>query len=96
MKAEDYYKNIQVLNGMPANQVIPTMEYMRSALGGVRCQYCHNAPPDFAGDDKPQKKMGRKMLQMVLDINKNTFGGSGAGDLLYLSSRVHRSGRRRP
>ncbi len=76
VKAEDYYKNIQVLKGVPANQIVPMMEYMRSALGGVRCQYCHNAPPDFAGDDKPQKRTGRKMLQMVMDINKNTFGGS--------------------
>ncbi len=75
VKAEDYYKNIQVLKGVPANQIVPMMEYMRSALGGIRCQYCHNAPPDFAGDDKPQKQTGRKMLQMVMDINKNTFGG---------------------
>jgi photosynthetic reaction center cytochrome c subunit len=75
VKAEDYYKNIQVLKGVPADQIVPMMEYMRSALGGVRCQYCHNAPPDFAGDDKPQKRMGRKMLQMVMDINKGTFGG---------------------
>jgi hypothetical protein len=76
VKAEDYYKNIQVLKGVPANQIVPMMEYMRSALGGVRCQYCHNMPPDFAGDDKPQKRTGRKMLQMVMDINKNTFGGA--------------------
>jgi hypothetical protein len=59
VKAEDYYKNIQVLKGVPANQIVPMMEYMRSALGGIRCQYCHNAPPDFAGDDKPQKQTGR-------------------------------------
>jgi photosynthetic reaction center cytochrome c subunit len=76
VKAEDYYKNIQVLKGVPANQIVPMMEYMRAALGGIRCQYCHNAPPDFAGDDKPQKRTGRKMLQMVMDINKNTFGSA--------------------
>lgn len=76
VKAEDYYKNIQVLKGIPANQVVPMMEYMRAALGGIRCQYCHNPPPAFEKDDKPQKLMGRKMLQMVMDINKNTFGGA--------------------
>ncbi len=76
VKAEDYYKNIQVLKGIPANQVVPMMEYMRAALGGVRCQYCHNPPPAFEKDDKPQKMMGRKMLAMVIDINKNTFGGA--------------------
>jgi photosynthetic reaction center cytochrome c subunit len=75
VKAEDYYKNIQVLKGVPANQIVPMMEYMRAALGGVRCQYCHNPPPAFESDDKPQKATGRKMLQMVMDINKNTFGG---------------------
>lgn len=76
VKAEIYYKNIQVLKGIPANQVVPMMEYMRSALGGVRCQYCHDAPPGFDKDDKPQKLIGRKMLQMVMNINKTTFGGS--------------------
>lgn len=76
VKAEDYYKNIQVLKGVPANQIVPMMEYMRAALGGIRCQYCHNPPPAFEKDDKPQKAMGRKMLQMVMDINKNTFGGA--------------------
>jgi hypothetical protein len=64
-----------VLKGVPANQIVPMMEYMRAALGGVRCQYCHNPPPAFENDDKPQKATGRKMLQMVMDINKNTFGG---------------------
>jgi hypothetical protein len=76
VKAEDYYKNIQVLKGVPASQIVPMMEYMRAALGGIRCQYCHNPPPAFEKDDKPQKAMGRKMLQMVMDINKNTFGGA--------------------
>ena len=76
VKAEDYYKNIQVLKGIPANQIVPMMEYMRSALGGVRCQFCHVPPPAFEKDDKPQKAMGRKMLLMVMDINKNTFGGA--------------------
>jgi len=75
VKAEDYYKNIQVLKGIPANQIVPTMEYMRSALGGVRCQYCHEAPPDFEKDTKPQKETGRKMLEMVMAINKSTFNG---------------------
>src|SRR5579864_4685216 len=59
VKAEDYYKNIQVLKGVPANQIVPMMEYMRAALGGIRCQYCHNPPPAFEKDDKPQKAMGR-------------------------------------
>ena len=39
-KMEDVYKNIQVFNGMPADQLFTTMRFIRASLG-VACTYCH-------------------------------------------------------
>ena len=37
---EQTQKNIQVLNGLPASQLVPVMNYMGSSLG-VKCTFCH-------------------------------------------------------
>jgi hypothetical protein len=72
---EQVRKNIQVLNGMPDSQLLPVMHIMRTSLG-VRCDYCHFAENGkYWMDEKPAKQTARRMLQMVFDINKNTFGG---------------------
>src|SRR5205807_7882009 len=34
------YKNIQVLKGFPADELIPAMQYFNASLG-VDCNYCH-------------------------------------------------------
>ncbi|HXR97254.1 MAG TPA: c-type cytochrome [Terriglobales bacterium] len=70
--AEQEFKNIQVFQGKPANELIPTMNFMASSLG-VECTFCHAAP--FSADTKPQKATARKMIQMVFAINKDNFGG---------------------
>ncbi len=67
---------------MPADQLIPTMRFMRDSLGGVACGFCHLQ--DRSVDDKPEKKMARKMIAMEVAINKDTFGGSRRGHLLHL------------
>jgi photosynthetic reaction center cytochrome c subunit len=60
---------------MPDSQLLPVMHIMRTSLG-VRCDYCHVAENGkYWMDDKPAKQVARKMIQMVFDINKNTFGG---------------------
>ena len=71
--AEDSYKNIQVLKGTPADQVIPSMRVFSGALG-VRCQFCH-VDGDFVSDMKPEKVTARKMIAMMMDINKANFNG---------------------
>ena len=38
--SEEHYKNIKVLNDMPADQMIGTMRYFEAALG-VGCDFCH-------------------------------------------------------
>ena len=39
-KAEEVFKNIQTLKGIPAYQVFPTMQFISASLG-VRCEHCH-------------------------------------------------------
>jgi hypothetical protein len=68
-------KNIQVLKEMPDSQLLPVMHQMRTALG-VRCDYCHIAQNDsYWKDDKPEKQIARRMIQMTLDINKANYDG---------------------
>jgi len=72
-KAEEQFKNIQVLKGIPAEQLLPTMQFVASSLG-VTCEYCHvkNA---FEKDEKETKKTARKMMEMMFTINQENFNG---------------------
>lgn len=70
--AGQYYKNIKVLNDIPASDLLPGMRYITTALG-VKCDYCHVNP--FAKDEKPEKETARKMMTMLFAINKNNFDG---------------------
>jgi photosynthetic reaction center cytochrome c subunit len=71
--AEQVYKNIQVLKDVPADQVIPAMQFVAASLG-VQCDFCHleNA---FEKDDKETKQTARKMMRMMFAINKDNFDG---------------------
>lgn len=72
-KAEEQFKNIQVLKGIPADQLFPTMQFITASLG-VECSFCHvqNA---FEKDDKKPKQIARKMMEMMFAINKDNFDG---------------------
>jgi photosynthetic reaction center cytochrome c subunit len=72
-KAEDVFKNIRMLKGVPADQVIPSMEFISSSLG-VECSFCH-VEDHFEKDDKKPKRTARDMMQMMFAINKNDFEG---------------------
>ncbi len=76
--AAQKYKNIQVLKDIPADQLIPSMQFITAALG-VECEFCHVASPagklEFDKDDKDEKKTAREMMQMMFAINKNNFDG---------------------
>ncbi|HJS23221.1 MAG TPA: c-type cytochrome, partial [Pyrinomonadaceae bacterium] len=74
--AEQRFKNIQILKGLPATQLEPTMAFISGSLG-VRCNYCH-VPNSFDKDDKPTKVTARRMIKMVLDLNKGSFNGQSA------------------
>jgi photosynthetic reaction center cytochrome c subunit len=70
---EEVYKNIQTLKGVPADQLIPAMQFITYSLG-VECSYCH-MEGGFEKDDKKQKQTGRKMMQMMFTINHVNFQG---------------------
>jgi hypothetical protein len=77
---EQVQKNIQVLNGLPASQLIPVMSYIGSSLN-VKCTFCHvnkDGKWDFVSDEKPEKKTAREMIKMVQGINKGNFKGNPA------------------
>jgi hypothetical protein len=70
-------KNIQVLKGLPASQLIPVMNLIKASLN-VDCEHCHVV--DSSGwkyelDEKREKNTARKMIQMVMDVNKEFFDG---------------------
>jgi photosynthetic reaction center cytochrome c subunit len=71
--AEEQFKNIQALKGIPPEQLIPAMQFIGASLG-VDCEFCH-VHEKFDSDDKKPKKIARQMITMMLDIDKNNFDG---------------------
>ena len=71
--AEEEFKNIQALKGIPADQVIPSMQFIAASLG-VECEFCHVAHANEKDDKKP-KVTARKMINMMMAINKDNFEG---------------------
>jgi photosynthetic reaction center cytochrome c subunit len=75
--AEEQFKNIKVLKGVPADQVFPAMQFVTASLG-VECEYCHvrgDKGLEFDKDDKKTKVTARKMMEMMFVINKDNFEG---------------------
>ena len=70
---EQQFKNIQVLKGIPADQLIPAMQFITASLG-VECEFCH-VQGAFEKDDKKPKQTARKMMEMMFAINKDNFEG---------------------
>jgi hypothetical protein len=72
-------KNIQVLKGLPESQLGTVMNYIAISLGR-RCDFCHvNKGGNnwlWESDDKEEKLTARKMMTMVLALNKDNFRGS--------------------
>jgi photosynthetic reaction center cytochrome c subunit len=79
--------NLRVLQALPEAQLFPLMNLLADSLG-VRCDYCHvqekpdltRTPANVGGwvwdrDDKPQKRLAREMMQMVVDLNARSFSG---------------------
>jgi photosynthetic reaction center cytochrome c subunit len=68
--AGEKFKNVQVLKDIPADTLIPSMNFISASLG-ADCAYCHVNP--FEKDEKPEKATARKMIAMTLAINKDNF-----------------------
>lgn len=72
---EQVRKNIQVMKGVPASQLLTVMHMMRASLG-VRCDHCHVAENNkYWMDDKPAKQVARQHMLLTQELNKNHFGG---------------------
>ena len=71
--AEQQFKNIQVLKGIPADELIPSMQFITASLG-VECDFCHVQGANDKDDKKP-KKIARQMMEMMFAINKDNFEG---------------------
>jgi photosynthetic reaction center cytochrome c subunit len=71
--AVQQFKNIQVLKDIPADQLIPAMQFITASLG-VECEFCH-VQGAFEKDDKKPKVTARKMMEMMITINQDNFDG---------------------
>src|SRR5262245_32187551 len=75
--AEEAFKNIQVLKGIPVDEFMGTMGLFSAALS-VCCGDCHQGAgtsnPKWEADP-PRKQTARRMVQMVNNINRDNFGG---------------------
>jgi hypothetical protein len=71
-KAEERFMNVQALKGIPADDLIPAMQFISASLG-VDCEYCHvDRKPE--SDDKKKKLAAREMIELQRSINKNFNG----------------------
>jgi len=79
--AEDVFKNVQVLRGIPVDEFMDTMG-MFSAATGLHCTNCHQADNSTSWDsyavETPLKQTARRMLRIVNATNKDSFGGRRA------------------
>src|SRR5689334_23256884 len=76
--AEQYFKNVQALRGIPVDEFMDTMG-MFAAATGMNCVDCHvaDAGGDWAkyADDTAFKRTTRRMVAMVNTLNEGSFGG---------------------
>jgi photosynthetic reaction center cytochrome c subunit len=76
--AEEVFKNVQILKGIPVDEFMDTMGMFAAALS-LNCIDCHT--PESAGtwehfaDETPIKQKARTMLRMVNNINRDNFSG---------------------
>lgn len=77
-KAEEVFKNVQVLKGVSVSEFMSTMGFFSASLG-LNCVFCHvpESLQDWKkfAEDVPRKRMARTMITMVNTINRNNFGG---------------------
>jgi photosynthetic reaction center cytochrome c subunit len=70
--------NLQLLQGLSKLELQRTMNLMRASLG-VHCDYCHVVTEaegwQWARDDKETKRTARRMIRMVMAINRESFDG---------------------
>ena len=73
-------RNLKVLPQDISDQKLDSIMQTYNKALGEKCNFCHVASnpifPDilvYASDKEPMKEEARKMMRMVIDINKNNF-----------------------
>ena len=77
LMAEDVFKNVQVLKGIPVREFMNTMGFF-SAATNLNCIDCHSPQSESLEGyaiDTPRKQTARRMVLMVNQINQSQFGG---------------------
>src|SRR5260370_10576744 len=77
LMAEDVFKNIQVLKGIPVKEFMNTMGFF-SAATNLNCIDCHSPQSESLEGyaiDTPRKQTARRMVLMLNQINQTQFGG---------------------
>src|ERR1700729_3809384 len=76
--AEQVFKDVQVLRGIPVKEFMETMGFFSASLG-ANCTYCHSEESSGNwgkyADDTDRKQTARKMILMMNAINKSYFAG---------------------
>lgn len=76
--AEDVFKNVQVLKGVPADEFMAAMGFFSNALS-ADCSHCHVGAGGGGwtkyADDNAAKQTARRMIVMMNGINRTYFGG---------------------
>jgi hypothetical protein len=69
--AGQHFKNIKVLSDLPSDQLGKVMSLFAASLG-KDCNFCHEGE-NFDKDVKKPKEDARKMIKMMMSINKDNF-----------------------
>ena len=78
LSAEQAFKNVQLLKGVPVDEFLETMGFF-AASTGMNCTECHSEKSggnwaNYA-DDTALKQTARMMILMVTNLNRGSFGG---------------------
>jgi hypothetical protein len=75
--AEAVFKNIKILTGVPAGNLLKIMQMGYSRSLGTSCAHCH-VPGQWEKDDKKPKQIARDMSKMahtiIFDLLRNIDG----------------------
>lgn len=68
LPAEQVFKNVKMLKGMPAGRLLAVMSMGFARSLGVDCTHCH-VPDRWESDEVPAKQVARSMWTMTNAIN---------------------------
>src|ERR1051326_7377159 len=76
--SEQYFKNIQVLKGMPVDTFFDAMGMFAASMGND-CTFCHSKEAGFRreafAETTPRIQRARQMIRMMQALNEQNFGG---------------------